>query len=63
MTMRDFMFGRIGGTVGIGNTPSERDDRRVIAEYLIMSLNDYLDRGCVAPALGEPFPEVNNNNA
>jgi hypothetical protein len=55
--LRDFTLGRIGGTVGIGSTDIEIGDRKMLAEYLIACLGDYVNNGCVAPGLGLPFPE------
>lgn len=57
-TVRDLVFGRIGGLVGSGNEEGEVDDRRVLAQYLRMALDDYLERDCVAPVLGQPFDKL-----
>ena len=56
LTLRDFVLGRIGGTVGIGETGSEKEDRQVLSHYLIACLEDYVKSGCQAPKLGMPFP-------
>lgn len=61
LAMRDFVLGRIGGTLGTGESTSEKDDRRLIAEYLIMSLNDYVQNECVAPELGKAFSDKSDN--
>lgn len=57
-TVRDLVFGRIGGLVGSGDEEGEVDDRRVLAEYLRSALDDYLERDCVAPVLGQPFDKL-----
>jgi len=54
--LRDFVLGRIGGTVGSGNTDAEKDNRRILSQYLIACLDDYIENGCQAPELGMPFP-------
>jgi len=58
LQMRDLVFGRIGGLVGSGTGDGEVEDRRVLAEYLRMALDDYLDRDCVAPILDQPFQKL-----
>eukprot|EP00979_Chaetoceros_neogracilis_P002570 scaffold435_cov275-Chaetoceros_neogracile.AAC.22 len=58
LQMRDLVFGRIGGLVGSGIADGEVEDRRVLAEYLRMALDDYLDRDCVAPILDQPFQKL-----
>jgi hypothetical protein len=34
------------------------ESRKLMAQYLQQSLQDYLDRDCEAPDYGQPFPEV-----
>ena len=57
LTARDFLLGRIGGVVGIGDSENEVVERRILAEYLKQCLEDYVESGCVAPELGKPFPD------
>ena len=57
LNIRDFAFGRIAGTVGSGDTDIEVEERKKLSDYLIASLQDYMKNGCIAPALGMPFPE------
>jgi len=59
--VRDLVFGRIGGLVGSGDLEGEVDDRRVLANYLRLALDDYLERGCVAPVLGQAFDKLDLN--
>ena len=57
LNIRDFALGRIAGTVGSGDTDTEVEERKMLSEYLIACLQDYMKNGCMAPALGMPFPE------
>jgi len=34
------------------------EGKRLMAEYLILALQEYVERGCVAPEFGLPFPPV-----
>lgn len=61
LSVRDFLLGRIGGIVGIGDTETEKDSRKVITEYLLSSLKDYKENEYVAPELGKPFPNRNHD--
>ena len=58
LQLRDIALGRIGGMIGIGDSETEIEERRLLAEYLRSALTDYLDRGCVAPELGEAFQKL-----
>lgn len=57
LNLRDLVLGRLGGTVGTGDTDIEVEERKILSEYLIASLRDYIDNKCVAPPLGMAFPE------
>lgn len=63
MQVRDLVLGRIGGLVGSGDTEAEVEDRKIICEYLLRSLTDYLDRKCVAPELNMPFDKMEIEDA
>ena len=60
---RDVMFAQItqifgGATGGDGEYDlGDVEGRRLMAEYLRQSLQEYIDRECVPPEWGEPFPE------
>jgi len=73
MQARDVMFAQItqifggggnliDGEAGDTNADQGDDDvvgRRLMAEYLQRSLQEYIERGCVPPKWGEPFPDQN----
>ena len=52
---RDMTFAQIGQLVGIDDTSDSKESRRLVAEYLKVCLDEYVERGCVAPEWGEPF--------
>lgn len=57
LNARDVMLVQI--TQLFGDDPdSDVEGRRLMAEYLKQSLQDYIDRGCVPPEWGQPFPEL-----
>lgn len=62
LNARDFLLGRIGGVVGIGDSEDLVEERRILAEYLKQCLEDYVETGCVAPELGKPFPDKVGKN-
>ena len=53
---RDICFAQIGQLVGVDNTEDNIEDRKRVARYLRDSLSTYLDRECVPPEWGEPWP-------
>lgn len=55
---RDVALGQITQVMGDGATEGDIEGRRLMADYLIASLKEYMDRGCVAPEVGEPFPTI-----
>merc|ERR1719223_1107392 len=63
LAARDIVLGRIGGLVGSGDTDVELEERRILAQYLKQSLDDYLNAGCIAPELGMPFPTENTKSS
>lgn len=40
----------------------EKESRKLLAEYLRQSLQEYMDRDCEAPEYGQPFPELLSTN-
>lgn len=48
---RDVMIGQIGQIMG----EEDLEGRKLIAEYLMSSLKEYVARDCVAPEIGEAF--------
>ncbi len=70
MKARDVVFAQIGQIVGNGEGDEgaavvsaalegkDLENRKLIAEYLQVCLQEYIDRGCVAPNWGEPFPPL-----
>ena len=58
---RDVMFAQIGQIVGgdtsSSNNPTPKDvnERTMVAEYLKVCLQEYVDGGCVPPEWGLPF--------
>ena len=56
---RDMIFAQIGQLVGNGSSEDESNNkdsvegRRLVAEYLKVCLNEYVERGCVPPEWGE----------
>lgn len=53
---RDMIFAQIGQLVGNGSEEESKDSvegRRLVAEYLKVCLNEYVERGCVPPEWGE----------
>ncbi|KAL7523457.1 hypothetical protein ACHAXR_000189, partial [Thalassiosira sp. AJA248-18] len=52
---RDMTFAQIGQLVGNDDTSDSKEGRRLVAEYLKACLDEYVERGCVAPEWGEPF--------
>ncbi len=53
--LRDLLLCKIGQTVGHGDSNDEVQDRKLIADYLIASLHDYVANGCNVPSIGLPF--------
>ena len=51
------MFGAIQQSV----SDEDKVGRKLLAEYLIQSLNEYSKYDCVAPEIGVPFPEINED--
>lgn len=51
---RDVMLGQIGQIMG----EEDPDGRKLMAEYLMSCLKDYVDRDCVTPEVGEAFPPL-----
>lgn len=51
---RDVMLAQITQLFG-EDDDGDTEGRRLMAEYLKQSLQDYIDRGCKAPEWGEPF--------
>ena len=41
----------------------DRESRKLMAEYLRQSLQEYIDRDCEAPEYGQPFPELLSTNS
>lgn len=41
----------------------DRESRKLMAEYLQQSLQEYIERDCEAPEYGQPFPEVTTTNS
>jgi len=58
LNARDFVLGRIGGLVGLGESEVEVEERRTLVEYLKQCLDDYVENGCVSPDFGKPFPQT-----
>ena len=58
LNARDVMLGQITQLFG----DEDVDGRRLMALYLQKSLQDYMDRDCLPPEWGEPFPELQNGN-
>ena len=52
---RDMTFAQIGQLVGNDDTSDAKEGRRLVAEYLKVCLEEYVERGCQAPEWGEPF--------
>mmetsp|Transcript_32647 Transcript_32647/g.68657 ORF Transcript_32647/g.68657 Transcript_32647/m.68657 type:complete len:263 (-) Transcript_32647:1291-2079(-) len=52
---RDMTFAQIGQLVGNDDTRDSKEGRRLVAEYLKVCLDEYVERGCVAPEWGESF--------
>mmetsp|Transcript_46215 Transcript_46215/g.98042 ORF Transcript_46215/g.98042 Transcript_46215/m.98042 type:complete len:258 (-) Transcript_46215:352-1125(-) len=52
---RDMTFAQIGQLVGNDDTEDSKEGRRLVAEYLKVCLEEYVERGCVAPEWGENF--------
>ena len=57
---RDIMFAQIGQLMGNGNDDDDENDgsstregKKVVAEYLKVCLEEYMERECVAPEWGE----------
>ena len=46
------------GTAGLNDDDGDVEGRRLLALYLQESLREYIDRGCVAPEWGQPFPPL-----
>lgn len=63
LQLRDLVFGRVGGLVGSGDSETEVEERRLLVEYLMSSMQDYLATNCVAPELGKPFEMEKNEVA
>lgn len=57
LNARDSMFGTIQQSI----PDEDKDGRKLLAEYLIQSLKEYVEHGCIAPQLGEPFPEIDRD--
>ena len=57
---RDVMLGQI--TQLFGQDDEDVQGRRLLAEYLQHSLQQYMDRNCVPPEWGEEFDDDNNND-
>lgn len=55
---RDMVFAQIGQLAGNDDTSDGQEGRRLVAEYLKACLDEYVERGCVAPEWGEPFPSL-----
>lgn len=62
LNTRDFVLGRIGGILGIGDSEVLVEERQILAEYLKQCLEDYVENRCVAPELGKPFPDKVEKN-
>jgi len=72
MKARDVIFAQIGQIMGNGegdevaseasgvSVPEGKDfeRRKMVAKYLQVCLQEYIDRGCIAPEWGEPFPPL-----
>jgi len=54
--IRDVGIGQITQNMG----EEDVEGRRLMAEYLIMSLQQYLKNGCAPPPIGEDFPPLVN---
>jgi hypothetical protein len=57
---RDMMFAQIGQLVGNDDTSDGKEGRRLVAEYLKVCLDEYIQRGCTAPEWGEPFTPLHS---
>jgi len=55
---RDMTFAQIGQLVGNDDTEDSREGRRLVAEYLNACLEEYVERGCVAPEWGEQYDDL-----
>jgi hypothetical protein len=58
LSARDVMLAKIVQLFGDEDDESSVDSRRLMARYLQSSLQEYIDRGCIAPQWGEPFPPL-----
>jgi hypothetical protein len=56
LSARDVMLAKVAQLFGDENDEPSAESRRLMALYLQASLQEYMDRGCVAPEWGEPFP-------
>jgi len=52
---RDTTFAQIGQLMGNDESTDGREGRRLVADYLKVCLEEYVERGCVAPEWGQPF--------
>ena len=53
--VRDFTFGQISQVL----EDSDKEGRKSIAKYLIGSLEEYVERDCIAPPVGEEYQPLN----
>eukprot|EP00579_Thalassiosira_antarctica_P010966 CAMPEP_0201920922 /NCGR_PEP_ID=MMETSP0903-20130614/9404_1 /ASSEMBLY_ACC=CAM_ASM_000552 /TAXON_ID=420261 /ORGANISM="Thalassiosira antarctica, Strain CCMP982" /LENGTH=321 /DNA_ID=CAMNT_0048457781 /DNA_START=14 /DNA_END=979 /DNA_ORIENTATION=- len=58
---RDMTFAQIGQLAGNDDTGDSKEGRRLLAEYLKVCLEEYVERGCVAPEWGEPFTPLDGD--
>lgn len=52
--VRDIAIGQITQNMG----DDDVEGRTIMAEYLMMALKEYMDRGCVPPPIGEDYPPL-----
>ena len=61
--LRDVMFERISGIVGNGNNSSSVEQRKILSQYLISSLEEYIQNGCIGPKPGMSFEDTSSNTS
>eukprot|EP00578_Thalassiosira_sp_NH16_P014165 CAMPEP_0181108594 /NCGR_PEP_ID=MMETSP1071-20121207/17712_1 /TAXON_ID=35127 /ORGANISM="Thalassiosira sp., Strain NH16" /LENGTH=254 /DNA_ID=CAMNT_0023192205 /DNA_START=206 /DNA_END=970 /DNA_ORIENTATION=+ len=54
---RDMTFAQIGQLMGNDDTRDSKEGRKLVAEYLKVCLDEYIERGCVPPEWGEQFTD------
>jgi len=50
-------FAQIGQLMGNDDTRDSKEGRKLVAEYLKVCLDEYIERGCVPPEWGEQFTD------